>query len=131
MRRFEWTGERRVPKAGEWYVDPATGSMHQCPFDFQGRQGFDIYRANCPAGVPLEAICFWRDGEQWCCAMGDWSEEGVAPLGRGETREEAERDLIEAIEGQADELRTVETRAKRGRDYLDQVAGELRLVQGG
>lgn len=127
QRRFEWTGENRTPKAGDWYVDPCSGWMNQAPMDFRGPQKFDIYRPNTQAGIPLDAICFWQDGEEWCCAMGSYSEDGVAPLGRGATRDEAERDLIDGLKASADELDTIGKRLIRAASQAETVAGELQL----
>jgi hypothetical protein len=35
--------------------------------------------------IPDTAICFWREGVQWCCAFGDFISEQQSPIGYGET----------------------------------------------
>ena len=39
--------------------------------------------------VPDEAICFWKDGDRWCCARGDFVDLESSPCGFGETFEQA------------------------------------------
>ena len=44
-------------------------------------------------GVPKEALCFFRDGNAWCCVHGDFANLQETPAGFGETFSEALDDL--------------------------------------
>lgn len=48
-----------------------------------------ILQSHPKSGVPEEAICFFRDGDKWCCTHGDFINLQVSPAGFGETFEDA------------------------------------------
>lgn len=43
--------------------------------------------------VPANALCFFRDGDQWCCVWGDFVNLQESNAGFGATREIASLDL--------------------------------------
>jgi hypothetical protein len=43
--------------------------------------------------IPHSALCFFRDGNQWCCVFGDFVNLQESPAGFGETFEDALADL--------------------------------------
>ncbi len=40
-------------------------------------------------GIPHDAVCFFKDGDKWCCVYGDFANLQVSPAGFGDTFEEA------------------------------------------
>lgn len=49
----------------------------------------DMLRNFPEANVPDNAVCFFRDGNQWCCVYGDFLDLQHSPAGFGDTFEEA------------------------------------------
>lgn len=45
--------------------------------------------ADKPYGVPESAVCFFKDGNQWCCVFGDFDNLQESPAGFGDTFEQA------------------------------------------
>jgi carbon storage regulator len=45
------------------------------------------------SGIPDDAVCFFRDGNQWLCVNGDFVNLQVSPAGYGDTFAEALEDL--------------------------------------
>lgn len=43
--------------------------------------------------IPDNALCFFKDGDQWVCVFGDFVDLQMSPAGFGDTYEEALRDL--------------------------------------
>ena len=43
--------------------------------------------------IPHEAVCFFRDGNKWCCVHGDFVNLQESPAGFGATFEEALNEL--------------------------------------
>ena len=43
--------------------------------------------------IPHNAICFFRDGDNWCCVLGDFINLQESPAGFGDTFNEALADL--------------------------------------
>jgi hypothetical protein len=62
-----------------WARDRVRGLLRQFP----------IVRS----GVPGEAICFFKDGNAWCCVNGDFANLQESPAGFGDTFDEALADL--------------------------------------
>lgn len=44
-------------------------------------------------GVPSSAVCFFKDGNQWCCVFGDFINLQESPAGFGESFDAALKDL--------------------------------------
>lgn len=44
--------------------------------------------------IPHNALCFFRDGDQWCCVFGDFINLQESPAGFGETFSSAMADLM-------------------------------------
>jgi hypothetical protein len=49
-----------------------------------------------PWPFPADAMCFFRDGDNWCCVRPDFVNLQESPAGFGSTRESAAASLIEA-----------------------------------
>jgi hypothetical protein len=49
------------------------------------------------SGVPDKALCYWKDGDQWCCTHADFKNAQESPAGFGETFDEALADLQKQI----------------------------------
>lgn len=45
------------------------------------------------SGIPAHAICFFTDGDVWCCVFGDFINLQESPAGFGKKFEEALADL--------------------------------------
>lgn len=46
-------------------------------------------RETQPPALPAAAVCFFKDGDRWCCVNGDFINLQESPAGFGETFEEA------------------------------------------
>lgn len=49
--------------------------------------------ATAGSGIPAEAVCFFRDGDRWCCVHGDFLNLQQSPAGFGYSFDEALADL--------------------------------------
>ena len=49
-------------------------------------------------GVPASALCYFRDGEKWCCVFGDFINLQESPAGFGDTQAEAFNNLYQQWE---------------------------------
>ena len=52
-----------------------------------------IRRAMARRNLPDEAVCFFKDGDKWCCVHGDFIDLQSSPAGFGDTFEEAMNNL--------------------------------------
>lgn len=52
-----------------------------------------IRRSQIKHGVPHDAVCFFKDGDRWCCVHGDFVSLQESPAGFGETFESALENL--------------------------------------
>ena len=43
------------------------------------------YRGANRRAIPPQAVCFFMDGNQWCCVNGDFVDLAVSPAGFGDT----------------------------------------------
>ena len=51
------------------------------------------------SAIPDAAVCFFKDGDKWCCVLGDFISLQDSPAGFGETFEEALEGLRKAEYG--------------------------------
>lgn len=51
--------------------------------------------ASQKTGIPHEAVCFFKDGNQWLCVRGDFKNLAESRVGFGENFEDAMNDLQE------------------------------------
>lgn len=49
-------------------------------------------------GVPASALCYFRDGNKWCCVFGDFINLQESPAGFGDTQAEAFNNLSQQWE---------------------------------
>ena len=54
--------------------------------------------------IPASAICYFMDGDQWCCVFGDFINLQESPAGFGNTQIEALKDLIKNFQSEKDKL---------------------------
>lgn len=47
----------------------------------------------CRPSIPHSAVCFFKDGDKWCCVHGDFVNLQESPAGFGDTFDEAMDDL--------------------------------------
>jgi|GEM_PF-4317576 len=45
------------------------------------------------SGIPAHALCYFKDGDQWCCVFGDFINLQESPAGFGNTQSDALVDL--------------------------------------
>jgi hypothetical protein len=64
---------------------------------YQGKAAECKYKGAAQSGVPVNAFCFFRDGDQWCCVWGDFKNLQESPAGFGETQDEACMGLVRGV----------------------------------
>lgn len=71
----------------------------QCGASFgAGDHGYSHCRNHLTAsGIPKAALCYFRDGDQWCCVLGDFKNLQESPAGFGDTEDDAYKDLLGQI----------------------------------
>lgn len=70
-----------------------------------GRVAIDsIQRLRDARSIPASALCFFRDGDKWCCVNGDFDNLQESPAGFGDTFEEALANLATERAGRVDLL---------------------------
>lgn len=57
-------------------------------------EAMDTLRGKEPKrSIPANALCFFQDGDQWCCVYGDFKDLQWSPAGFGKTFEDAMESL--------------------------------------
>ena len=70
-----------------------------------------------PSGIPFDAICFFRDGDKWCCVRQDFEDLQSSPAGFGATLDDAMTDFLQREEATdlSNTREAIETEARPGR----------------
>ncbi len=71
------------------------GCKAECEMLADERRGMQTFEPTeiRVGGIPDEAVCFFKDGNMWCCVHGDFQNLQESPAGFGENFEEALNNL--------------------------------------